>query len=136
MYYIFLYRCAFGSYYPEGWIGYAGRNFRIDFVIYYIIDSGATRVAKSGEMNIVLGTWMSTIVLAPLGAFFTYKSNKDSVVFNIDVYAAFFRKLFGIRQSRHLFKKEVIIHTPEYQKDMDILEEISRDCTVYLEIIV
>lgn len=39
------------------------------FVIYYIIDSGATRVAKSGEMNIVLGTWMSTIVLAPLGAF-------------------------------------------------------------------
>ena len=103
------------------------------FVIYYIIDSGATRVAKSGEMNIVLGTWMSTIVLAPLGAFFTYKSNKDSVVFNIDVYAAFFRKLFGIRQSRHLFKKEVIIHTPEYQKDMDILEEISRDCTVYLE---
>lgn len=103
------------------------------FVIYYIIDSGATRVAKSGEMNIVLGTWMSTIVLAPLGVFFTYKSNKDSVVFNIDVYAAFFRKLFGIRQSRHLFKKEVIIHTPEYQKDMDILEEISRDCTVYLE---
>lgn len=103
------------------------------FVIYYIIDSGATRVAKSGEMNIVLGTWMSTIVLAPLGAFFTYKSNKDSVVFNIDVYAAFFRKLFGIRQSRHLFKKEVIIHTPEYQKDVEILEEISRDCTVYLE---
>ena len=63
------------------------------FVIYYIIDSGATRVAKSGEMNIVLGTWMSTIVLAPLGAFFTYKSNKDSVVFNLDVYAAFFRAL-------------------------------------------
>ena len=26
------------------------------FVIYYIIDSGATRVAKSGEMNVVLGT--------------------------------------------------------------------------------
>ncbi len=25
------------------------------FVIYYIIDSGATRVAKSGEMNMVLG---------------------------------------------------------------------------------
>ena len=36
------------------------------FVIYYIIDSGATRVAKSGEMNMVLGVWMSTIVLAPI----------------------------------------------------------------------
>lgn len=65
------------------------------FILYYIIDSGATRVAKSGEMNIVLGTWMSTLVLAPLGGFLTYKSNKDSVVFNIDVYAAFFRKLLA-----------------------------------------
>ena len=55
------------------------------FILYYIIDSGATRVAKSGEMNIILGTWMSTLVLAPLGGFLTYKSNKDSVVFNIDV---------------------------------------------------
>lgn len=62
------------------------------FVVYYIIDSGATRVGKSGEMNVALGTWMSTIILAPLGGFLTYKSNKDSVVFNIDVYLAFFRK--------------------------------------------
>lgn len=102
------------------------------FVIYYIIDSGATRVAKSGEMNIVLGTWMSTFVLAPLGAFFTYKSNKDSVVFNMDVYAAFFRKILGIRQSRHLFKKEVIIHTPDYMEDVKLLEGISSDCEMYL----
>lgn len=102
------------------------------FVIYYIIDSGATRIGKSGEMNIVLGTWMSTLVLAPVGTFFTYKSNKDSVVFNIDTYAAFFRKLFGIRISRHLFKKEVIIHTPEYLKDTEELEFISRQCDAYM----
>lgn len=102
------------------------------FVIYYIIDSGATRVGKSGGMNIVLGTWMSTLVLAPVGAFFTYKSNKDSVVFNIDTYAAFFRKLLGIRLSRHMFKKEVIIHTPDYQKDIEILEHISAQCEAYL----
>ena len=101
------------------------------FVIYYIIDSGATRVAKSGEMNIVLGTWMSTIVLAPVGAFFTYKSNKDSVVFNIDVYISFFRKLFGIRISRHLFKKEVIIQTPDYSKDAEILKSITVECENY-----
>ncbi len=102
------------------------------FVIYYIIDSGATRIGKSGEMNIVLGTWMSTLVLAPVGAFFTYKSNKDSVVFNIDTYAAFFRKLFGIRVSRHMYKKEVIIHTPDYEKDAETLERISRECEDYM----
>ena len=102
------------------------------FVVYYIIDSGATRIGKSGEMNVALGTWMSTLVLAPVGAFFTYKSNKDSVVFNIDTYAAFFRKVFGIRLSRHLFKKEVIIHTPEYRKDVEALEHISASCEDYM----
>lgn len=101
------------------------------FILYYIIDSGATRVAKSGEMNIILGTWMSTLVLAPLGGFLTYKSNKDSVVFNIDVYIAFFQKLLGIRQSRHIFKKEVIIHTPDYADVVNRLEAISRQCQDY-----
>lgn len=101
------------------------------FILYYIIDSGATRVAKSGEMNIILGTWMSTLVLAPLGGFLTYKSNKDSIVFNIDVYIAFFRKLLGIRQSRHIFKKEVIIHTPDYADIVNRLEAISGQCQDY-----
>ena len=103
------------------------------FVLYYIIDSGATRVAKSGEMNIVLGTWMSTIILAPLGGFLTYKSNKDSVVFNIDVYVNFFRKLFGIRVSRHVFKKEVIIHTPDYTRICQDLDKLCLECETYGE---
>ncbi len=103
----------------------------IIFILYYIIDSGATRVAKSDEMDIVLGTWMSTLVLAPLGVFFTYKSNKDSVVFNIDVYAAFFRKLFGIRQARHLYPKEVIIDTPDWADDAEALREICQTGNEY-----
>ena len=32
-----------------------------------------------------------------------------------------------------MFKKEVIIHTPEYAKDIEILDEISKDCRTYLE---
>ena len=103
------------------------------FIVYYIIDSGATRVAKSGEMNIVLGAWMSSIILAPIGVFLTYKSNKDSVVFNIDVYKAFFRKIFGIRVSRHIFRKEVIIYNPDYDKIIDRLEVICNDCKEYSE---
>lgn len=101
------------------------------FILYYIIDSGATRVAKSGEMNIVLGTWMSSIVLAPMGIFLTYKSNKDSVVFNIDVYKAFFRKIFGLRTSRHIFRKEVIIYSPDYATVCEKLDAICKECEDY-----
>ena len=105
----------------------------IIFVLYYIIDSGSTRVARSGEMNIISGVWMSTFVLAPIGAFFTYKSNKDSVVFNLEVYTNFFRWLFGMRPSRHVFKKEVIIKDPNYAYVNSSLSELSNLCKDYLD---
>ena len=103
------------------------------FVLYYIIDSGSTRVARSGEMDIILGTWMSTIVLAPIGAFFTYKSNKDSVVFNLEMYIGFFRWLLGMRPKRHLFKKEVIIEDPNYPQVVDDMKKVSEQCQLYLD---
>ena len=105
----------------------------IIFVLYYIIDSGSTRVAKSGEMNMVLGVWMSTLVLAPIGTFFTYKANKDSVVFNLEVYTNFFRWLLGMRPSRHVFKKEVIIEDPNYSRVYTDLTDISTRCQAYLD---
>ena len=101
------------------------------FILYYIIDSGASRVARSGEMNIILGTWMSSLVLAPMGIFLTYKSNKDSVVFNIDIYKAFFRKIFGLRTTRHIFRKEVIIYNPDYRGAMNKLDMICQSCEDY-----
>ena len=105
----------------------------IIFVLYYIIDSGSTRVARSGEMNIILGTWMSTLVLAPIGAFFTYKANKDSVVFNLEMYVNVFRWFFGMRPKRHLVKKEVIIEDPNYAQVMADTFRISGQCQLYLD---
>jgi lipopolysaccharide export system permease protein len=103
------------------------------FVIYFIIDSGATRVAKSGEMNVVLGVWMSTLVLSPVGAFFTYQSNRDSVVFNAELYVRFFRSLLGLRASRHVVPKEVIIETPDYPRVVADLQLLSQHCADYDE---
>ena len=105
----------------------------IIFVLYYIIDSGATRLAKSGEMNMILGVWMSTLVLTPIGIFFTYKSNKDSAVFNLEAYLSVFRWLFGMRSSRHLSKKEVIIEDPDYSSIYLRLDTLTTLCKEYLE---
>jgi lipopolysaccharide export system permease protein len=103
------------------------------FVIYLIIDMGATRVAKSGEMSVVLGVWMSTLVISPVGIFFTYQSNRDSVVFNAELYVRFFRSLLGLRPTRHITRKEVIIETPDYVRILPHLEEISAQCQAYDE---
>lgn len=40
-------RCAFGSHHPQRRFRNARSGIRLNFVIYYIIDSGATRVAKA-----------------------------------------------------------------------------------------
>ena len=86
----------------------------IIFIFYYIIDRLGYNLAYAGAIPPVVGIWISTVVLAPVGAFFTIKSNNDSVVFNIDAYILFFRRLWGIRQKRHIVRKEVIINDPDY----------------------
>ena len=101
------------------------------FIFYYIVNSFGEGMAKSGNIPPVIGSWISTLVLAPIGAFLTVKSNNDSVVFNIDAYHAFFRKLWGIRLHRHIVRKEVIINDPDYLSLADALDKLVDEARVY-----
>ena len=103
------------------------------FIIYYIIDNSGYKMARDGKWIVWMGMWMSSAVLAPLGVFLTYKSNKDSVVLNADAYLAWFRKVSGIRSLRNLFKKEVIIHDPDYLRIPNELTALSEDCRMYAQ---
>jgi len=103
------------------------------FIIYYIIDNTGYKMARDGKWIVWMGMWTSSAVLAPLGFFLTYKSNKDSVVLNADAYINWFKKIVGIRSVRHLFKKEVIIHDPDYTRIPDDLERLSARCRTYME---
>lgn len=103
------------------------------FIIYYIIDNSGYKMARDGKWIVWMGMWLSSAVLAPLGVFLTYKSNKDSVVLNADAYVAWFKKVAGIRSVRHLFKKEVIIHDPEYARLPGDLTALSEACRSYVQ---
>lgn len=103
------------------------------FIIYYIIDNTGYKMARDGKWIVWMGMWTSSAVLAPLGFFLTYKSNKDSVVLNADAYINWFKKIVGIRSVRHLFKKEVIIHDPGYTRIPGDLERLSASCRAYME---
>lgn len=103
------------------------------FIIYYIINNTGYKMARDGKWIVWMGMWTSTAVLAPLGAFLTYKSNNDSVVLNADAYINWFKKIVGIRSVRHLFRKEVIIHDPDYNRLPADLEALSAQCREYLE---
>lgn len=101
------------------------------FIIYYIIDNTGTKMAREGELQMWFGMWISTMILAPFGAWLTYKANKDSVVFNIDLYKAFFMKLLALRSKRHIFRKEVIIEDPDYKQIHTRLDYLCDKCNDY-----
>ena len=101
------------------------------FIIYYIIDNTGYKMARDGKWIVWMGMWTSSAVLAPLGVFLTYKSNKDSVVLNADAYINWFKKIVGIRSVRHIFKKEVIIHDPDYARLTGDLEQLTAECRAY-----
>ncbi len=105
----------------------------IIFIIYYIINNTGFKMARDGKWIVWMGMWTSTAVLAPLGAFLTYKSNNDSVVLNADAYISWLKKIIGIRSVRHLFRKEVIIHDPDYDRLPGDLQALSEDCRRYME---
>lgn len=101
------------------------------FIVYYILDTSGTKLAREGEIPVWWGTWMSTAVLAPLGIFLTYQANKDSGVFNPDLYKTAFRWLLGLRTKRNNVLKEVIIDDPDYARINGELIELSEACKEY-----
>ncbi|NDV64096.1 LptF/LptG family permease [Bacteroides sp. 224] len=102
------------------------------FIFYYVIDNMGYKMARDGKWMMFVGMWLSTFILAVLGVFFTYKSNKDSVVFNGDVYAEWFKRVVGIRSVRHLFRKDVIINDPDYWRIPRDLDMLSENCQQYM----
>ena len=103
----------------------------IVFIIYYIFDNSGFRMARSNVWTVWFGRLVSTMVLAPLAIFFTYKANKDSTVFNMDTYRNLFFALLGIRTKRHFTKKEVVINDPQYARDAELLRQMTLDIEDY-----
>ncbi|MDD5861345.1 MAG: LptF/LptG family permease [Prevotella sp.] len=101
------------------------------FIVYYILDNTGYRMARGGMWSVWFGKLMAPAVLIPLAVFVTYKANNDSVVFNMDAYRLFFRKVFGLRVKRHVFGKEVIIEEPQYAVDAQLLEKMSMNIMNY-----
>lgn len=103
----------------------------IVFIVYYIFENSGMRMARDGNWTVWFGKWISTAVLTPLAVFVTYKANRDSTVFNVDAYRNFFHALLGIRDKRHITKKEVIIEDPDYAADTDRLRAITLSVRQY-----
>lgn len=91
------------------------------------------KLARDGTWQMWYGMWVSSFVLMPFGVVLTYKANKDSAMFNIEVYGNALKRLLGIRSSRHIFRKEVIIEDPDYAADLETISAIRQECQSYMD---
>lgn len=101
------------------------------FIVYYIIDNTGYKMARDGNTEIVIGMWISTFILAPVGFFLTYKSNNDSVVFNLDAYLNALKRIVGIRLKRHVVSKEVVIEDASLPLLAEQINELTQRCETY-----
>ena len=70
------------------------------FIFYYIITTTGEKFSRESVASLWMGVWFSTFVFLPAGIILTYKAANDSVAFNANAYANFFKKIF------RFFKKE------------------------------
>ncbi len=101
------------------------------FIVYYILDNSGYRMARLGSWDIWFGKTLALGVLTPVAIFVTYKANGDSTVFSMDMYREFFIRLLGMRVKRHLYAKDVIINSPDYEGDLQRLTLMTRDVERY-----
>ena len=120
-----------GAIIRKGGLGYPILVSVLVFIVYYILDNSGYRMARGGMWAVWFGKGLAPVALTPIAIFVTYKANKDSVVFNADLYKEFFMRLLGLRLKRHVFAKEVIINDPDYANDAIVLKQMNADIDAY-----
>lgn len=68
------------------------------FLLYYAISITGEKFANKGVWSSFNGMWISTFILFPVGIFLTYKASTDSLIFNVDIYLEFLKRI-------NIFKK-------------------------------
>ena len=63
------------------------------FIIYYIISMIGERSSREAVIGVWFGTWLSSLILLPLGVLLTYKSVTDSEILNGEAYMNFIKKI-------------------------------------------
>lgn len=70
------------------------------FVIYHVISVIGEKSARTGEMSMIFGMWLSTTIILPLGLFLTYKATTDAPLVDAESWRKYFEQ--------HKFLKKIV----------------------------
>ncbi len=63
------------------------------FLAWYVLSMSGEQLARDSGLSPVLGMWLSSAILLPIGIWLTYKSMTDSTLLNMETYYIFFRRI-------------------------------------------
>lgn len=90
---LFLIGAPLGSIIRKGGLGTPLVFAIIFFVVFHLFNTFGEKFVKSEQSTPMLGMWLSTLVLIPIGIFLTYKAMRDSQLFNQEFYYRSFKQL-------------------------------------------
>ena len=62
------------------------------FLLFHIISITGEKFVREGVLQPVVGMWIASAVLLPIGALLLYKATHESVIFDADFYIRFFKR--------------------------------------------
>lgn len=76
------------------------------FIFYWVTTTTGEKFARESVGALWQGVWFATFVFLPAGLFLTYKAANDSVVFNLNAYADFFKGIYNFFKKKDKTKLE------------------------------
>ena len=67
-------------------------NSVVFFLVFHVLSITGEKLVKEGSIEPMYGMWLATAVLIPVGAFLSYKSTTDSVLFDKEWYGKLMSK--------------------------------------------
>ncbi len=97
---LFLIGAPLGSIIRKGGIGTPLIFAVAFFVVFFLLNNYGEKFVKQDVLQPLMGMWLATFILLPIGIFLVFKAMRDSQLFNQEFYYRFFRRVGVLLRSR------------------------------------
>ena len=111
---LFLIGAPLGALIRKGGLGTSAIVSVLFFLLYYVIDITGNKLARDGAVTALIGCFISTLVLLPIGIFLCWKAVQDAPLFGGDTFLSEWRKIKSKVMSFFKKKRIVFMGTPEF----------------------
>jgi lipopolysaccharide export system permease protein len=97
---LFLIGAPLGSIIRKGGIGTPLIFAVAFFVVFFLLNNYGEKFVKQDVLQPLMGMWLATFILLPVGIFLVFKAMRDSQLFNQEFYYRFFRRVGVLLRNR------------------------------------